>query len=68
MAKVPDLIPIIDFRQGAALALTQVQRSVDPAITTQREGGRHRVHSHSVWPPSHRSLPLPKDPAWDYPL
>ena len=36
MAKVPDLIPITDFRQDAARALKQVQRSVDPVIITQR--------------------------------
>jgi prevent-host-death family protein len=36
MAKVPDLIPITDFRQDAARALKQVQRSSDPVIITQR--------------------------------
>lgn len=36
MAKVPDLIPITDFRQDAARALKQVQRSADPVIITQR--------------------------------
>ncbi len=36
MAKVPDLIPITDFRQDAARALRQVQRSAEPVIITQR--------------------------------
>jgi prevent-host-death family protein len=36
MAKVPDLIPITDFRQDAARALKQVQRSAEPVIITQR--------------------------------
>lgn len=36
MAKVPELIPITDFRQDAARALKQVQRSADPVIITQR--------------------------------
>jgi len=36
MAKVPDLIPITDFRQDAARALKQVQRSADPVVITQR--------------------------------
>ncbi len=36
MAKVPDLIPITDFRQDAARALKQVQSSADPVIITQR--------------------------------
>jgi prevent-host-death family protein len=36
MAKVPNLIPITDFRQDAARALKQVQRSADPVIITQR--------------------------------
>jgi prevent-host-death family protein len=36
MPKVPDLIPITDFRQDAARALKQVQRSPDPVIITQR--------------------------------
>lgn len=36
MAKVPDIIPITDFRQGAAQALDQVRRSSEPVIITQR--------------------------------
>jgi prevent-host-death family protein len=36
MAKVPDMIPITDFRQDAARALNQVRRSADPVIITQR--------------------------------
>lgn len=36
MAKIPDLIPITDFRQDAARALKQVQRSPAPVIITQR--------------------------------
>lgn len=36
MAKVPDIIPITDFRQHAARALKQVRRSADPVIITQR--------------------------------
>ena len=36
MAKVPDLIPITDFRQDAARALKQVQGSAEPVIITQR--------------------------------
>jgi len=36
MAKAPDLIPITDFRQDAARALKQVQRSAEPVIITQR--------------------------------
>jgi prevent-host-death family protein len=36
MAKVPDLIPITDFRQDAARALKHVQRSAEPVIITQR--------------------------------
>jgi len=36
MAKVPDIIPITDFRQDAARALNQVRRSADPVIITQR--------------------------------
>ena len=36
MAKVPDLIPVTDFRQGAADILKRVQGSDQPVIITQR--------------------------------
>ncbi len=36
MARVPDIIPITDFRQDAARALNQVRHSPDPVIITQR--------------------------------
>lgn len=36
MAKIPDLIPVTDFRQGAAEILKRVQDSDQPVILTQR--------------------------------
>jgi len=36
MAKVPTIIPITDFRQDAAAALTRVQDQREPIIITQR--------------------------------
>ena len=36
MAKVPDLIPVTDLRQGAADVLKRVQSSDQPVIITQR--------------------------------
>lgn len=36
MTRIPDVIPITDFRQDAAKALSQVRRSADPVIITQR--------------------------------
>ena len=36
MAKIPDLIPVTDFRQGAANILKRVQSSDQPFIITQR--------------------------------
>ncbi len=36
MTKIPDLIPVTDFRQGAADILKRVQGSDQPFIITQR--------------------------------
>ena len=36
MAKVPDIIPITDLRQGAAAALKRVKLSKQPVVITQR--------------------------------
>lgn len=36
MAKVPAIIPITDFRQGAAAALDRVRRFREPVVITQR--------------------------------
>ncbi len=36
MAKVPDLIPVTDLRQGAADILKRVQGSQQPVVITQR--------------------------------
>ena len=36
MAKIPDLIPVTDLRQGAADVLKRVQDSDQPVIITQR--------------------------------
>jgi len=36
MAKVPAIIPITDFRQGAAAALDRVRRFGEPVVITQR--------------------------------
>jgi prevent-host-death family protein len=36
MRKVPEIIPITDFRQDAAEALDRVRRSHEPVVITQR--------------------------------
>ncbi len=36
MSRVPDIVPISDFRQGAAALLRRVRDSREPVVVTQR--------------------------------
>ena len=36
MARVPDIIPVSDFRQGAAAILRKIHDSNEPVVLTQR--------------------------------
>jgi len=36
MARIPDIVPITDLRQGAAAVLSRVRKSPQPLVVTQR--------------------------------
>lgn len=36
MARVPDIVPVSDFRQGAAAILRKIRDSKEPVVVTQR--------------------------------